>query len=107
MAMVHSSYYYFANFHKKCRQYVSDENIKILLAEDNVINQKVAVTILSNAGYRVDTVADGAAAVRAVSTSTYDAILMDCHMPELNGYEATAAIRAQEGPGRRTPKFAA
>ena len=79
---------------------------RVLLAEDNLINQKVAVAILSNAGYRVDTVGDGAAAVRAASTDTYDAILMDCHMPELNGYEATAAIRTQEGPGRRTPIIA-
>jgi len=79
---------------------------RLLLAEDNLINQKVAVAMLSTAGYRVDTVLDGAAAVRAVAARQYDAILMDCQMPELNGYEATAAIRANEGPSRHTPIIA-
>jgi len=78
----------------------------LLVAEDNLINQKVAVAILTGAGYRVDTVLDGAAAVRATAARRYDAILMDCQMPELNGYEATAAIRAQEGPDRHTPIIA-
>ena len=79
---------------------------RLLLAEDNPINQKVAVAMLSGAGYQVDTVPDGAAAVEAVLAQTYDAILMDCQMPELNGYEATAAIRAYEGSARRTPIIA-
>ncbi len=79
---------------------------RLLLAEDNAINRKVAVAMLSSAGYHVDTVFDGAAAVQAVAARHYDAILMDCQMPELNGYEATAAIRAQEGSGRRTPIIA-
>ncbi|MGI8425832.1 MAG: response regulator [Actinomycetota bacterium] len=74
----------------------------LLLAEDNLINQKVAVAILSGAGYRVDTALNGLLAVQAAAANDYDAILMDCQMPELNGYEATAAIRAQEGPGRHT-----
>ncbi|MEA2581860.1 MAG: two-component system, sensor histidine kinase and response regulator [Actinomycetota bacterium] len=78
----------------------------LLLAEDNLINQKVAVAMLSSAGYRVDTVPDGAEAVIAAAARTYDAILMDCHMPEMNGYEATAAIRAQEDPQRHTPIIA-
>jgi hypothetical protein len=83
----------------------------LLLAEDNLVNQKVAVAMLAGAGYRVDTALNGADAVTAVSRQTeanqpYDAILMDCQMPELNGYQATAAIRAGEGPGRRTPIIA-
>jgi two-component system, sensor histidine kinase and response regulator len=79
---------------------------RLLLAEDNLINQKVAVAMLSSAGYQVDTVLDGAAAVRAAAAQPYDVILMDCQMPELNGYEATAAIRAQEGADRHTPIIA-
>jgi PAS domain S-box-containing protein len=76
---------------------------RLLLAEDNLINQKVAVAMLSGAGYQVDTVLDGAAAVLAAAAHPYDVILMDCQMPDLNGYEATAAIRAQEGADRHTP----
>ena len=82
------------------------EGGRLLLAEDNLINQKVAVAILSTAGYRVDTVIDGVAAVAAIGLQTYDAILMDCQMPEMNGYEATAAIRAHEGSTRHTPIIA-
>jgi CheY-like chemotaxis protein len=79
---------------------------RLLLAEDNVINQKVAVAILTTAGYNVDTVLNGAEAVRAVAAQRYDAILMDCQMPELNGYEATAAIRETGGASGRTPIIA-
>jgi two-component system sensor histidine kinase/response regulator len=79
---------------------------KLLVAEDNLINQKVAVAMLTSAGWRVDTVLNGAAAVQAVAAERYDAILMDCQMPELNGYEAAAAIRAQEGSGAHVPIIA-
>ncbi|MGZ8783038.1 MAG: response regulator, partial [Gaiellaceae bacterium] len=75
---------------------------RLLLAEDNLINQKVAVAMLASAGYCVDTVLDGAAAVKAVAAHAYDAVLMDVQMAELDGYEATAAIRSREGNGRRT-----
>ncbi|MBA3561235.1 MAG: response regulator [Actinobacteria bacterium] len=79
---------------------------RLLLAEDNTINQKVALAMLAGGGYSVDTVLDGVAAVHAAAGQHYDAILMDCQMPELNGYEATAAIRASEGSNRHTPIIA-
>ncbi|MCU1352725.1 MAG: domain S-box [Acidimicrobiales bacterium] len=83
-----------------------DRQPRLLLAEDNPINQKVAVAMLSGAGYAVDAVINGAEAVQAAAAGDYDAILMDCQMPELNGYEATAAIRAHEGARRHTPIIA-
>jgi PAS domain S-box-containing protein len=78
----------------------------LLLAEDNLVNQKVALAMLTSAGYRVDTVLNGAEAVDAVAQHHYDAILMDCQMPVLNGYEATAAIRAHQAFGPQTPIIA-
>jgi PAS domain S-box-containing protein len=86
--------------------FASGESGRLLLAEDNVINQMVAVAILTKAGYEVDTVRNGVQAVRAAAEQTYDAILMDCQMPQMNGYQATAAIRLQEGVGRHTPIIA-
>jgi two-component system sensor histidine kinase/response regulator len=79
---------------------------RLLLAEDNVINQMAAVAMLSKAGYQVDAVRNGAQAVLAADDQHYDAILMDCQMPQMNGYQATTAIRRQEGLGRRTPIIA-
>jgi CheY-like chemotaxis protein/HPt (histidine-containing phosphotransfer) domain-containing protein len=79
---------------------------RLLLAEDNLINQKVAIAMLSQEGYIVDAALNGAVAVEAFKANSYDAVLMDCQMPELNGYEATAAIRAHEGPDRHTPIIA-
>lgn len=82
------------------------ESGRLLLAEDNVINQMVAVALLTKAGYQVDTARNGVEAVRAAASQQYDAILMDCQMPQMNGYEATAAIRHQEGASRNTPIIA-
>jgi PAS domain S-box-containing protein len=78
----------------------------ILLAEDNLVNQKVACRILEKLGYRVDVAVDGQAAVDAWATGRYHLILMDCQMPVMDGYEATRHIRARESSGAHIPIIA-
>ncbi|MBN2843963.1 MAG: PAS domain S-box protein [Sedimentisphaerales bacterium] len=71
----------------------ADYNVRILLAEDNFTNQLVALGILKQFGLSADSVADGKEAINSLSNIPYDLVLMDCQMPELDGYEATRIIR--------------
>jgi len=79
-------------------------HLNVLVAEDNHVNQRLIVRLLEKAGHRVDVAGTGREAVEAARRNTYDLVLMDCLMPEMDGFEATRAIRAGEaGTDRHLP----
>jgi PAS domain S-box-containing protein len=82
---------------------LSKRHRRVLLAEDNVVNQRIGMRLLEKCCCRVDLAANGTEAVDMAARFPYDLIFMDCGMPEMDGYEATRVIRASEHNGHRTP----
>jgi signal transduction histidine kinase/CheY-like chemotaxis protein len=78
-------------------------SIRVLVVDDNVVNQRVASRLLERLGLRADVACDGREAIEMLELMPYDLIFMDCQMPEMNGYQATAEIRRREGQDRHVP----
>jgi CheY-like chemotaxis protein len=78
----------------------------VLVVEDSPVNRLVAVHVLERCGFRAHVVNDGREALQALSTQSYDAVLMDCQMPNIDGYEATRELRRRENGIRHTPVIA-
>src|SRR5262249_57843406 len=81
-------------------------NFRILIAEDNDINQKVAVHQLRRLGYWVDAVSNGSDVLNSLNRESYDCVLMDCQMPDMDGFETTREVRKREGESKHIPIIA-
>jgi signal transduction histidine kinase/ActR/RegA family two-component response regulator len=88
------------------RRAVDPSAALVLIVDDSPVNRVVAVNVLERCGYHVHVVNDGREALQALETQRYDAVLMDCQMPDIDGYEATRELRRREGDGLRTPVIA-
>ena len=80
----------------------TSSRMRVMVAEDNIVNQKVACRMVERLGLRADVAANGVEAVEMSQLAPYDLILMDCQMPEMDGYQATREIRRRDGVNRRT-----
>ena len=89
------------NIQQKVR--IADGQLKILLVEDNIVNQKVAQRMLEKLGCSIELAVDGSEALKMWQASDYDLIFMDCHMPIMDGYQATEEIRRMEQKDQHTP----
>jgi PAS domain S-box-containing protein len=83
-----------------------EETLRILIAEDNRVNQMVLIGFLNRLGYRAETVVNGVEVLKRLSSDSYDLILMDCHMPVMDGFETTREI-IKKFPGEKRPKIVA
>lgn len=82
------------------------ENIKLMIVEDNEINAELLLIQLNDLGYSADKAENGQVFLQMMSENQYDLVLMDCHMPVLNGFEATEQYRSTEHPGKHIPIIA-
>jgi CheY-like chemotaxis protein len=78
------------------------KDLKVMLAEDNPVNRRVGMSILTKAGVQAEIAENGRIAVEMCAAAPYDVIFMDCQMPEMDGYDAARAIRLNEPSGHRT-----
>jgi signal transduction histidine kinase/ligand-binding sensor domain-containing protein/CheY-like chemotaxis protein len=84
----------------KSKDSLASSHLRVLVAEDNVVNQKLAIGLLEKLGLRADVAANGIEALEMFELLPYDVIFMDCQMPEMNGYDAATEIRRREAQGR-------